>query len=219
MPGDPAPARRGWSLWAIGAIACAAIPVPPPCLLAILLGVIARFELRRHVDRRGRILALVAIGLGLLWTVAWVGGGVLWHRTVRRPLLEGPRHAIFLGQAGDTDGFRDAFVSAPDADARVFLDEMVARYGLLRATAQDPARAPSAVAVDRTRPVLPYVFTFEVGDHPAWAAFVMRDADGLVARFAWVAVEDPVQGMLVFPESSRPEAEAAERGAAGSSIP
>jgi len=184
----------------------------PISVLGGVLGVKALREVRIRPAVRGRGLAMAAIVIALLNIGLWSAGAVWWHANFRRPMLHGPIEAIRAGQAGDVASFRAGFIldSVPSDEACAgFLNDLTARYGRLLAMRQvDDGRAPpDRYQLGSYR--IPYQMEFETGPIMAEGLFVISTPqEGLVARFAWLAVRDPARGDMVFPASAAPEAAA-----------
>lgn len=205
--GKPDAPRRG-NTWSVVALLCSLCVVCPPLtLLGPVLGVAALLAARRHPQRGGRRAAIWAIALGLAVSAGWAAGARWWHVHVRRPMIDGPRIALQAGLDGDISAFVSAFdvSESPEAieEARAFLREVRRRYGTLRRMTQHDQAAPPARPTI-LRPVIPYQLTFEHQSVTASAEFVLlaQGRRGLVLKFAWICLEDPVQGDLSYPVSA-----------------
>ncbi|MBA3266012.1 MAG: septum formation family protein [Nocardioidaceae bacterium] len=73
---DGAPPPAGWSGWAIAAFICSLIPFLG-ILAALPLAIVALVKIRR-TRQRGKLLAIAAILISVLWWVAAIGLGVAW---------------------------------------------------------------------------------------------------------------------------------------------
>jgi hypothetical protein len=177
------------------------------CLIGPVLGVVGFVQTRRP-DYRGRGLAVAGIVLGLLFTTGWLMFGAWWNANVRRPLIDGPGAALQQGFAGNTAGFRGAFLydgAPPDErEAIAFINQLRQRYGELREVRQ-AAEAPwKDDATDRTRLRVAYVFDFTKTDVVGEATFVLSNpAGGLVLKWAYIVVRDAAQGDLVYPPGAK----------------
>ncbi len=197
------PARRT-SLWAVASLVCAILficPIAP--LLAIVLGVVAVFDVRRP-HRSGARLVIAALVLSVLSLGGWALLAGWWNTNARRPMLFGPADAIVAGQHGDTAAFLEAFLPVANAtdqsDAIEFISTVTSRYGLLTASSQ---RESDREISTLRRAVILYEFQFENGPVDVEAEFVLsrEDGSGLVLKFAWVVIRDPAAGDIRYPGS------------------
>ena len=200
--GDPA--RKSISLWAVASLVCAILfvcPIAP--LLGLVLGTVALFDVRRK-NRSGTRMVIAAMVVSVLALGGWTLLAGWWNTHARRPMLFGPADAIAAGQGGDTAVFLAAFLSGAEAnaehDAIEFISTVTDRYGLLTASSQrDDGREVSTLR----RAAILYEFQFETGPVDAEAEFVLsRDGGGLVLKFAWVVIRDPVAGDVRYPAVS-----------------
>jgi hypothetical protein len=198
------------SLWAVLSLLCGvAVLCPITSLLGPILGVVALAEIRRKPYRTGTGLAVAGILCGLVATAGWAAAARWWHVNARVPLLRGPAPALAAGLAGDLSGFKAGFTEegavADDAEALAFLDEVSGRYGHLVGSTQRQAGAEEAppTPADTRRPRVAYTFQFESGPVEAEARFVVwAQGQGLVLKFAWLALRDQEEGDLVYPASA-----------------
>ncbi len=202
----PASTRQPISLWALAALLCAIVslcPIAP--VLGLVLGTVAMFDVRRP-NRSGKRLAVTALVVSVFALGGWAWIGVLWNTHVRQPLLYGPAEAIAAGQRGDIAAFRDAFLpdapGAPGAemsDAIEFITTVSDRYGRLVGSSQHADADKPATTLRRA--AISYEFLFETGPVDVEAEFVLSrdDGSGLVLRFAWVVVRDPIAGDVRYP--------------------
>ena len=204
------PARKLISLWAVASLVCAILfvcPIAP--VLGLVLGTVAVFDVRRP-NRSGKRLVIAAMVLSVLSLGGWALLAGWWNTHARRPMLIGPVDAIVAGQGGDTAAFLATFEPGADAtaerDAIAFISTVTDRYGLLTASSQrEDNREPVST---RRRAVILYEFQFETGPVDAEAEFVVsrEDGSGLVLKFAWVVVRDPVAGDVWYPAGVNPDA-------------
>lgn len=204
----PAPARQKLSLWALAALLCSiCIVCPIAPALGLVLGTVAVFDVRRK-NRRGLRMAVAALIVGVLSMAGWGLLAGWWNTHARGPMLFGPVEAIASGQRGDIAGFRAAFLPDADADADRdaidFIAAVTERYGRLVASSQRVDDSEPATTLRRA--AIPYEFMFESGPIDAEAEFVLSrdDGGGLVLKFAWVVIRDPVAGDLRYPPGDPP---------------
>lgn len=196
----------------MGALACSLfVFCLPLSLVGAVLGFKALAEIKADPGLGGRKAARAAIVIATLATLAWCAGAAWWHFTIRRPMIRGPIAALLSGQAGDLDGFRAGFTGeaaeASDEEARAFLDELSTRYGRLLAVEQAPDGRPPTDRYQIEGYRIPYQMEFEAGPIMAEGRFVISSpGQGVVGRFAWLAIHDPDAGDLVFPLSAAAEA-------------
>ena len=195
------PGRRAISLWAVASLVCALLfvcPIAP--VLGLVLGAIAVIDVRRK-SRSGTRLVIAAMVVSVLAIGGWVLLAGWWNTHARRPMLFGPVDAIVAGQGGDTGEFLAAFLSGADPtverDAIEFINTLTSRYGELVTSSQ---REDDREVSTLRRAAILYEFQFETGPVDAEAEFVMsKDGGGLVLKFAWVVIRDPVAGDLRYP--------------------
>ncbi len=206
-PDNPARAPRQASFWALAALVCAvASACPIAALLGIVLGGAALLDIRLNPHRGGRRLAVTAIIVGGIASAGWGAFGWWWHVNVRTPMLHGPAPALRAGLDGDVAAFRDAFVNGggDEVEAATFLTSVRNRYGALVGAAQRADDGSVAARnTDVRQPWIPYAFRFESGRLDADAQFiVVEPGQGLILKFAWVAIRDPQLGDLVYPAAA-----------------
>ena len=200
--GEPSPQKI--SLWAVASLVCAILfvcPIAP--VLGLVLGAIAVIDVRRK-GRSGTRLVIAAMVVSVLAIGGWVLLAGWWNTHARHPMLFGPAEAIVAGQGGETAVFRAAFLAGDDTDAErdaiEFLTTLTDRYGLLTASWQ---RKDDREVSTLRRAAILYEFQFETGPVDAEAEFVMsKDGGGLILKFAWVVIRDPVAGDVWYPPSS-----------------
>ena len=208
MAATPSSPTRQISLWALASLLCAiAFICPIAPLLSLVFALVGALDLRRHPHRRGKRLVIAGVIVSVLALGGWGVAARWWDVHARRPMLYGPTQAIAAGQDGDVAGFRDAFMSGSDRasepQAVAFLDSVTERYGRLAGSSQRDDGAPPVSTQRRAR--IPYTFHFETGPVEAEAEFIIAaDSGGLVLRFAWVVIHDPVMGDLVYPATEAP---------------
>ncbi|MCA9289674.1 MAG: DUF4190 domain-containing protein [Phycisphaerales bacterium] len=205
--------RPQLSLWAFAAFCCSLIMCFPPMpLIAPILALFGLREVRRRPDRSGRGLARAALVISGVALVLYVGLAWAWHVTVRRPVLDGPLPALRAG-VDDPAALASAFGRPESADeARVFMRELVRRYGDIQSISA-PAAAPTreiAVAMNAAVPgglVMAYEIEFDRGGRAAYASFLLTDPSGWPPRatWGWLVILDPVAGDLLYPASSSGE--------------
>jgi hypothetical protein len=197
------PSRKAISLWAIASLVCAILfvcPIAP--VLGLVLGAIAIIDVRRK-GRSGARMVIAAMVVSVLSIGGWVLLAGWWNTHARRPMLLGPVDAIVAGQGGDTGEFLAAFLgddTNAERDAIEFLATVTGRYGLLKASSQ---REDDHEVTTLRRAAILYEFQFETGPVDAEAEFVLsKDGGGLVLKFAWVVIRDPVEGDVRYPATS-----------------
>ncbi|MCH2153794.1 MAG: DUF4190 domain-containing protein [Phycisphaerales bacterium] len=205
---QPAQPPQPLSLWSLTALACSVGLCPVVTLLGVVLGFFALRDIRQ-TGRRGRRIAIAAIIMGSIVTPLVTVGLIGWNNWVREPLLKGPIGAIQAGQAGDIQGFMDAFEGGTAAEASTFLQSLGTRYGTLVSIMQDPD-GEAVWTADGGAIQLPYQLQFSQNLVSGTAEYVLLDRKpeggipSVVMRFSWIRIgEDPV---LVFPATARDEA-------------
>lgn len=198
------PARKSISLWALASLICAILfvcPIAP--VLSLVLGIVAVFDVRRP-NRSGKRMVIAAMILSVVAIGGWALLADWWNTHARHPMLLGPADAIMAAQRGDTAVFLAAFLGGADAnaegDAIEFINTVTNRYGKLVTSSQrEDDRSVSTLR----RAAILYDFQFETGPVDTEAEFVVsEDGGGLVLKFAWVVIRDPVAGDVWYPPSS-----------------
>ncbi len=204
----PSSKTRQTSLWALASLLCAIsfiCPIAP--ILGLIFAAVGMIDLRRHPQRRGKRLAVAGAIVSVLALCGWGVAARWWDVHARRPMLYGPVEAIAAGQRGDIAAFGDAFLVGPDGvsgqEAVTFLDSVNERYGRLAGSSQRGDAGAPVSTLRRAR--IPYTFLFETGPVEVEAEFVVAaDGGGLVLRFAWVVIHDPVMGDVAYPAAAAP---------------
>jgi hypothetical protein len=203
--------RRTFSTWAILALVLSAsVFCPVFTMLGPLFALRGLAEIKAQPRLRGRRLALAAMVIGVLATVGWTAGAILWNKHARRPMLAGPEPALRAGLAGEVESFQSAFAgqqsTASSKEAGAFLDELTRRYGALDGCEIDTAGKGSMPAGGQGR--IPYVLHFRSGDVKAEALFITFGGRMLkpVFKWNWIRVIDPQRGDLVYPLEERERA-------------
>ncbi|MBX3355451.1 MAG: hypothetical protein KF724_07105 [Phycisphaeraceae bacterium] len=177
--------------------------LPPFPLLAVLMGGIAYWRVRKNADLGGAALAIAAMLLGIVLTV--ISTSTWWSFV--RITSQGPIDAIRAAQAGDGEAFRALFAGDPaelsNDEVSRFAAALRERYGAIidgriQRTTKEIPRQGDVWSV-------PFELRFERGQVPATAAFTIRDPHtGRSTLALWaIVIEDPKDGDLRVPEQSR----------------
>ncbi|MCK4872753.1 MAG: DUF4190 domain-containing protein [Phycisphaerales bacterium] len=193
---------------AITALVCSLVFFCPlTTLIAPLLGVIAIFTIGSNPHRKGIGLAATAIVLGLAFTVGQAFIGYKTYSMFIGPIRVGPRDALAVGSAGDIVGFQNSFhgpgATADEAVARVFLDELTARYGgFVGCTVDLQTQAQTTPG----QPAVPFVYilTFEKTTVSAEAEIIIADptTGEFISKLGYIQIFDEEAGDLHYPPES-----------------
>jgi len=208
---------------AIGALICSLIfCCPVTTILGILLGLIAMVTIGRDPLKKGRGLAILAILLGVIFTIGQ-GGAYWWFQDkFWTPMRDGPAPALQAGFDGDTQAMRDAMylptTSPSDQQVNDFIDELRSRYGALVDVTLDQQRMNQQgqqPQVGQEQMVLPYLYTFENATLGGEALFVFADRQtgDFVLKPQWFTIEDPDRGDMTFPPGA--DTSAGQTGSGG----
>lgn len=193
---------------AVGSLVCSLIfCCPITTLLAPFLGLAAIVSIGNNPMRRGKGLALAGILLGIIftaiWAVAlvWIGG---YAKEAFAMVEGGPREALTAGFNGDIAGFKAQFhgdgATAPDDQARAFLDELRKRYGGFVSSQMSESGRTNPQPGNPVVP-FPYILTFDNGNVDATVEIVFADQQtgGFINKLGSIVVHDPQRGDLTYP--------------------
>lgn len=190
--------------WAWAALACSVVVCCPVATLAsIILGVKALRLIGQRPELGGRRIGWLAIIIAAFVLAGQIGGAWWWHTNIRLPLINGPLQPLRAGFSGDVPGFQAAFPDPPppESEAALFLSALSNRHGAFITLVQGPDATLSAA---EGQVIVAYLARFESGSVSLRARFVPWDEQGqLVLKWAWVAIEEPDGGLLVYPASAR----------------
>lgn len=184
---------------------------PLTTLIGPLLGLVALAKIGSNPNRKGKGLAVAAILIGVVLTAAWVFVGTKGYGYIKQSIavvMAGPRDALDLGTSGDVAGFKASFhgagATAPDAEARAFLDALESRYGAFQGSRFDEANAPPPQP-GQTMVEFPYVLDFANGSVQSRVQIIFADPQsgtpGMINKLGYIVVEDPDAGDLRYPAS------------------
>jgi len=207
---DPTQVPPKTSGMAITSLVLSLIGIIPICgiltaPIGVLLGLIAFVLISTNKSLKGRGLAIAAILLGVIFTVAQIAGGVYFYNTFLRDIMEGPHRPLTAASSGDIAGFKSHFVgdgaTASDADAQAFITELEARYGKFLTTSLDQASPPPQAQTGQPRFVTPYLFLFENKSRTGSATYEMVDqmTGAFIQKWSSITVHDPDLGDLTYP--------------------
>lgn len=188
---------------AIAALVCAllfCIPILPP--IGVVLGLIAVVTMVGKEHLRGRGMAIAAIVIGLIFSIAWGVTGWFFY-SVGKQIEAMPGEAMTSGAGGDFAAFRDRFTrggeGADDAAAQAFFAEATGRYGAFESMALDRAGAPPAGGGAQL--LMPFSVVFTNQTVPARVEFIIIDetTGAFVRKLSSIELIDPVAGNLRFP--------------------
>ncbi|HMN95236.1 MAG TPA: DUF4190 domain-containing protein [Phycisphaerales bacterium] len=193
---------------AIAALVCAllvCVPFLPP--IGVILGLIAVVTMVGKPHLRGRGMAIAAIVVGLIFSVAWgVAGWFIY--SFGKQIERMPTEAMVAGTGGDYAAFRDRFngdgATASDSEVRAFFSEVNGRYGEFRSMELDRSAPPPRPG--DAQMVFPYIVVFENASIPARVEFQMMDENtgSLVNRLSSIELLDRERGNLRFPPLPSP---------------
>lgn len=200
---------------------CTAFLCPPAPLLAVAAGAWALRDIRRRPWRRGRTLARIAVGVGLVASLLWAGGAIWWNARVRTPLIQGPQRALDAGLGGDIEGFLAGFLVEPApgarAEAAAFLDRVRERFGapiLLERRDEEPISAGPGLQAGRG--LVPYWLILRDGRRVrAQAEFAVFDQGRFAGRFTWIAAWEEDGPPVAFPAAAAVRVAPEGRGGSG----
>jgi hypothetical protein len=209
---------------AVASLVCSLIfCCPITTILAPVLGLAAIVSIGNNPMRRGKGLALAGIILGIIFTVGQAWGYFKLYKVgmeFMQVVMTGPRDALSKGFSGDIAGYKASFIgpgaTAPDDQAKAFLDELTKRYGSFQTSALDESSGGPRQTGQPAVP-FPYVLTFSGGTVKAEAEIVFYDeaTQTLANKLGYILIEDPDKGNLRYP----PDAAAAPTGGAGGGTP
>jgi hypothetical protein len=189
------------SRMARASIVCAALFfVPFAPLAATAMGLVAVSITRRRTMLRGTGLAIAAVCLGLVFSVAQAGVAWCGYRA-HKLVSDTPSVALTMGFAGNVDRFRSFFDDAPsNEETREFLDSVRTRYGgfiecRLAPDASTPLLAPRATEFS-------YVVRFTDATCEAEAHVAVDPGAATswrASQLASIRIIDPERGDLVDP--------------------
>ena len=196
--------------WAIVSLLCSlCIFIPPIVLLGPLFAIIALSSIRRDPKQRGKLLALLAISIGILVTIGYGAGAFWWNTNVRMPMLYGPSKELLAGFDNDLEAFKSGFygdgASAADDEVSLLISNLRLRYGnFINAEQFQVQDSSSGKDNDLLHPQISYIFDFERKQVPALADFLVIDTSRrkFVGKFKWVIIQDDDLGDLIYPASS-----------------
>ena len=181
---------------------------PLTTALGVLLGLISIVTIG---EKKGRILAILAVIFGTVLTIGWIVGYVWYDQNFKTPQAEGPREELTAAFAGDADTYRSSFFGdaalASDEDVERFVVELRSRYGEFVTCEMDEAaykaNLPSLEEMMQPVQVLPYVIEFS--NATLNAKIEVSASDPNTNEFLWrlkfgqIVIFDPDLGDLVFP--------------------
>jgi hypothetical protein len=213
--------NQGYSIWAMLGMLFSMSICPFTTLLGVLFALRALVEIRANPGRGGRTMALSALWLGMLLTLAGFAF-LLWWNAVARPLMiQGPQEQLRAAMAGDIETFREGFIgdgaAAGDEEVRSFITELRRRYGDLQSCSQKPGVGPASAPQGEPGARVIYVLQFDRESVDAIVQIVPL-ASGILPRFGFIIVRDPARGDLYYPRSAQDrlvtEADSRNSGAA-----
>lgn len=123
---------QGTSGMAIASLVCSLIACCPLItILGPVLGAVALVQIGSPPRRKGKMIAIAGIIIGLITTVISSAGGY-WLLARGLYFMEGPVPALDAGHSGDITGFKSHFRDGArysDEEVHAFLNEMIRRYG------------------------------------------------------------------------------------------
>jgi hypothetical protein len=173
--------------------------------VGVLLGLIGLVTIRP--PKRGKVMCLVAVIIGIIATTAWTWVGWWSYEKVVLPMEAGPREALEQGFAGDLAAFRNEFVgsgaTATDAEVRGFIDELRRRYGEFQSLAPDRNTQPP---MQFGQPYIDVPYTLQFTNQAgvgAQARFVIQDLASNTLALKWesITVIDAAEGNITYPAS------------------
>jgi len=231
-PSQPTRVRRTSGL-AITALVLSLVSIilccaPITATLAIILGLIGVVILGPNSPKKGRGMALAAVLIGIVLLTVSILGGMWGYRSFIKPIMVGPREALTQGFAGNFSGFKSQFhgagATAPDVEARAFLDALRSRYGEFQNCRFDDSGGASA-RPQPGQPEAPFPYLLDFSnqkDVPATALMIFADqATGqFVMKWGSIHVHDAANGDLKYPGSAPgPSSSAPSRGGRGGGAP
>lgn len=193
---------------AIAALVCAllfCIPFLPP--IGVILGLIAVVTMVGKDYIRGRGMAIAAIVIGLIFSIAWGITGWFFY-SISQQIEAMPGVALTSGSGGDFATFREQFTgdgaSADDATVEAFFNEATGRYGAFRSMSIDRGGSPPAGGGAQL--VMPFSVVFADQTVPARVEFIILDekTGAFVRRLSSIELIDPIEGNLRFPPLPAP---------------
>lgn len=210
---------------AVASLVCSLIfCCPITTILAPVLGLAAIVSIGNNPTRRGKGLALAGILLGIIFTAGQAWAYFKLYKVgmeFMQVVMTGPRDALNKGFSGDIAGFRASFIgpgaTAPDDQAKAFLDELTKRYGTFQTSAFDESAGGPRQQTGQPAIPFPYVLTFSGGTVNAEAEIVFFDeaTQTFAKKLGYILIKDPDQGNLRFP----PDAVTVPPGGAGGGTP
>lgn len=193
---------------AIASLVCSLIACCPlTTIVGLLLGIIAFFQIGGNPALKGRGIALAAILMSVVFTLAQGFGAYQMFNNFIKPVIDGPNVAMQAAFAGDLAGFKAEFhgdaASASDAELQAFIDELRNRYGEYKSCRLDRNAANQQGQVSLGDPVIicPYVLTFENGSISIEVEYLISDqvAKTLILKWGSIEVFDSNLGDLTYP--------------------
>jgi len=194
------------SPWAILSAVLAVGLCPLVTVAAIPAGLWALRDCRR--GRRGRRLAIAAIGVSVIFTPLTSLAAWWWNDHVRIPLLEGPAEIFAEGQRGHASAFAQAAGRpANDASAGVFLKRLTEAVGVMKSSRlAEPGSDDHAPEIPEDlvgwAMWVPYDAMFDQGAAMVWARFRLTDASGWTTRFDAFRVDLEEGAPLIWPPAA-----------------
>lgn len=192
----------------IGFVPCCGILTAP---VGVVLGLIGVVRIGGNSMMKGKGLCVAAILLGTILTAAQIGIGY-WGWGWIRPVFEGPKEAMTAASNGDIAGFKNHFLgagaTAPDAQAREFIETLEDRYGTFREVAlDDTGGGPQPTQPGAADFNVQYDFVFANETVQGEAVYVIADQQSgqVVRKWESITIFDSERGDLTYPPSAAPQ--------------
>lgn len=198
---------------AIASLICSCIfCCPITTLLGPLLGLIAVLRIKSNPQLKGTGLAVVAILLGLIFTILQGFGAKFMWDNFYRVMLRGPNDALVAGFGGDPAGFRTDFTgdaeNATDPEIQAFVDDLRDRYGEFTKAWIHPESDFPGTGDESTEMTYELVFADATVTCDAMVV-LFQPPDGPPSfLLESLTVRDPNLGDLHFPAGSEADADA-----------